>query len=754
MSHRIQLRRDKAAFWAQENPVLADGELAWVKDANNPVLKIGDGETPFNELPNILSPDAPPANLQDSIPGFNYPVDTNEPNWFEDLEPGFLFTIDEYEDESEEVLNGRSLNYFLGVDEDSNPLYDQLLFVPEPQEQEPVQVFPTEGDEGDVLAKSGNEGEVAWVKLQGKKSEETTSLVNSQLAEAPIEPIWASAFGNGTYVLIGRGQEDPDKVVTSTDGITWTQQTTPAGAFFRDATFGAGLFVAVGGGLHNVMTSPDGTEWTVREGGPGIALDCIVYNPIDGLFVALGGARAVTSSDGINWNAHIIPLGTWKGVTYANGQYIAVGYEGKILISTNATNWVLAPAFTSEDFVDIDFKDGRFVLVSFQGGIFSSENGTDWNRRYQLMNSNSLGHDGNYWLVIGMTESFGDVFLLSDDGISWLAFDSVTQDLKTIISGEPGVFIVAGDSGLTAGFPIQVVTLGPNVPRIRLNQITGNYYGNDSAISGNLLIDTSNAVLGGMARILHNSPEEPDFLGQFTIDVKKGNYVPNENNFIWIRCTDHENTPRVEIEILSESESSELTGDFVTEESLQDAIEEAIDESKPYLTFLSLLGDTAEVIHSANPGFESIAVLGNVPAARFQRNQIFELNLDYTLQPNGSTPVVRLGFCGVDIKMPTGSLPFENTLTIHAVVEIIFLRNNTINEDLIYVKIKATSYESYIDEDLEEDVLHFPGDFLGKVDILLPAQVTTDQSFDLKFDADEGVTGRLISAHGFSRFLN
>lgn len=752
MSHRIQLRRDKAAFWAQENPVLADGELAWVKDANNPVLKIGDGERPFNELPNILSPDAQPVNLQDSIPGFNSPVDTDEPNWFEDLEPGYLFTIDQYDDESEEVFNGRSLNYFIGVDENSNPIYEELLFVPEPQEPEPVQVFPTEGNEGDLLAKTG-EGEAAWVKLQGQKSEDEISLVNSQLAEATIENIMASAFGNGIYVLIGRGQDDPDKVVTSADGLSWTQQTTPSGTFFWGAAYGAGLFVAVGGGLNAIMTSADGLTWTDRDAGPGVALNCVVFNSTAGLFVAVGGARAVTSVDGINWNVHVIPFANWYSITYGNGQYIVVGYSGKIATSVDGIVWVLLPEFTSQDFVEVSFANGRFVLISHQGSVYSSENGSDWNTRYNLQTAKCMSHDGNYWLLRGMDENFADVYLLSDDGISWVAFETSVQDLQTMVSGESGIFIVAGSSGLTSGSPIQRVTLGPNVPRIRLNRLTGNYYGNDSAISGDLFIDTSNAILGGTARILHNSPDEPEFLGRFSIDFRKGNYISNENNFIWVRCTDHENTPRVEIEILSESDSSEQTGDFVTEEALQNAIGEAIDESKPFVTFLSLLGNSPEVVHSSNPGFESIIMLGYVPAARFQRSQIFELNLDYTLQPNGSTPVVRLGFCGVDIKMPTGSLPFEDTLTIHAVVEIIFIRNDSSNEDKLYVKIKATSYETYLDEDLEEDVLHFPGDFLGKAEILLPAQVTTDQAFDLKFDAEEGVTARLISAHGFSKIL-
>lgn len=48
MSTRIQIRRGKAAFWVDENPVLFPGEPGFETDTKK--LKIGDGETPWNEL--------------------------------------------------------------------------------------------------------------------------------------------------------------------------------------------------------------------------------------------------------------------------------------------------------------------------------------------------------------------------------------------------------------------------------------------------------------------------------------------------------------------------------------------------------------------------------------------------------------------------------------------------------------------------------------------------------------------------------
>lgn len=45
------LKRGSAKRWAEVNPVLKEGEPGFVYDSNQ--LKIGDGKTPWNELPFI-----------------------------------------------------------------------------------------------------------------------------------------------------------------------------------------------------------------------------------------------------------------------------------------------------------------------------------------------------------------------------------------------------------------------------------------------------------------------------------------------------------------------------------------------------------------------------------------------------------------------------------------------------------------------------------------------------------------------------
>lgn len=45
---KVQQRRDSAANWQKNNPVLAAGEIGY--DATNNRIKVGDGATAWNDL--------------------------------------------------------------------------------------------------------------------------------------------------------------------------------------------------------------------------------------------------------------------------------------------------------------------------------------------------------------------------------------------------------------------------------------------------------------------------------------------------------------------------------------------------------------------------------------------------------------------------------------------------------------------------------------------------------------------------------
>ena len=71
MATKIQLRRDSAANWGAQNPVLSEGELGY--DTTNAKAKVGDGVSSWSALPFIT--DAPSSAL---IPGSNISLLTND----------------------------------------------------------------------------------------------------------------------------------------------------------------------------------------------------------------------------------------------------------------------------------------------------------------------------------------------------------------------------------------------------------------------------------------------------------------------------------------------------------------------------------------------------------------------------------------------------------------------------------------------------------------------------------------------------
>ena len=58
-----------------------------------------------------------------------------------------------------------------------------------------------------------------------------------------------------------------DRVMTSSDGITWTSRSSATDNAWNAVTYGGGKFVAVAGtgSGDRVMTSPDGITWTSRS---------------------------------------------------------------------------------------------------------------------------------------------------------------------------------------------------------------------------------------------------------------------------------------------------------------------------------------------------------------------------------------------------------------------------------------------------------------------------------------------------------
>jgi hypothetical protein len=141
----------------------------------------------------------------------------------------------------------------------------------------------------------------------------------------PIDRTWKSAvYGDGKFVLLQNSYETPGGLY-STDGITWTAMTVPAGNWLSVA-YGNGKFVALAQGQYSVSTN--GIVWSQSDYLPGDAN----YRQISyasGFFVATSyysQGKAATSTDAITWTISTIPGGSrgWDAVV---GATVSVPYS-------------------------------------------------------------------------------------------------------------------------------------------------------------------------------------------------------------------------------------------------------------------------------------------------------------------------------------------------------------------------------------------------------------------------------------------
>lgn len=194
----------------------------------------------------------------------------------------------------------------------------------------------------------------------------TSSNLTTWTGRTVAEDSWrAVCFGNGLFVAVSQSAY----IRTSTDGVTWTSRIDPVTGYWKSITYGNGLFVAVGmdsNGNGVYMTSNDGISWsggivsTINE------LTSVTYG--NGLYVAVssfGTNRLMTSADGSTWTVRTLNSNeqkAWLGVTYNNGTFVAVGQEdisdgaGRVMTSTNGINWTIrTPASTEAAWSAVTF---------------------------------------------------------------------------------------------------------------------------------------------------------------------------------------------------------------------------------------------------------------------------------------------------------------------------------------------------------------------------------------------------------------
>jgi hypothetical protein len=183
-------------------------------------------------------------------------------------------------------------------------------------------------------------------------------------------------FGNGLFVAVA-GSGSGNRVMTSTDGITWTSRAAAADNVWGSVTYGNGLFLATSGtGSGNcVMTSPDGINWSQRITSGNMFWGFVSFG--NGQFISLTqilgvGQRIMISADllppSIPAINTITPAGTSASVAFtaatSSGTSAITNYQYSI---DNGSTWVTpSPAVTTSPLTITGLTSGTTYPVKLR----------------------------------------------------------------------------------------------------------------------------------------------------------------------------------------------------------------------------------------------------------------------------------------------------------------------------------------------------------------------------------------------------
>lgn len=199
--------------------------------------------------------------------------------------------------------------------------------------------------------------------------------------QLPLAGSWTSiAYGNGYWVIIAGGVSSNTVLYSNSNLVTWKSATLPASSTWKKVVYGNGKFVAISNqvsGPASAYSANSGATWTAGSGLTNSSWTGLAYGA--GTFVAVG-VTAAYSTDGITWNAAVLPgsITTWASVAYGNGRFVAVSsVTNKTAYSFDGITWYQSRYSISGN--HISYGNGVFLVTPDTGSVgYISEDGVVW----------------------------------------------------------------------------------------------------------------------------------------------------------------------------------------------------------------------------------------------------------------------------------------------------------------------------------------------------------------------------------------
>ncbi|MBI3774017.1 MAG: fibronectin type III domain-containing protein [Gammaproteobacteria bacterium] len=251
------------------------------------------------------------------------------------------------------------------------------------------------------------------------------------------------------------------KLMTSPDGLTWTEQTTTTMNWLYEVTRVGELLVAVGE-YGTILTSSDnGVTWT-HEASTEHIRDMVTNGA---QWVGVGESGSIlTSPDGVNWTPrstatpvqYLWSVAETSAASIPGIRFIAVGSLGAILTSPDGITWTSQNSTTTQMLWGVTWSGGLFVAVGEGGTIVTSNDGITWSPSVSgtTQSFRSVAGDGKQWVAVSHGSTVGGVAsgtiftgsrnVASSSGIDWVSSATVPMYVSYGVSWSAGQWLVGG----------------------------------------------------------------------------------------------------------------------------------------------------------------------------------------------------------------------------------------------------------------------------------------------------------------------
>lgn len=233
------------------------------------------------------------------------------------------------------------------------------------------------------------------------------------LKDIPLgQGLWAICKGHDKLITVG----SKGTVLESQNGESWNVAAQLDGEHWLfDVTFGRGLYVT--GGVSGLYRSVDAQVWERTH------TDSNIYGLAyaEDQFVAVGyEGRVFVSPDGGVWTPRASQTRFMlRSVAYGKGIWIAVGGEGRheMIISYDSEFWFRSSSGSNAQLMDIVFANGTFVLVG----------GTDYDPTTRTWKTGTIEY--------------------STDGMNWVTYFIEGGPMLSAVAARKDGWVVSGENG-------------------------------------------------------------------------------------------------------------------------------------------------------------------------------------------------------------------------------------------------------------------------------------------------------------------